>query len=144
MYRCNDKSLKNCNYITLLKYWLEEENFVDKKVSRRTYYYQYLFYTYNFLYEIQFQIIILYILIIINVIIFSNWSNLELKVNFHSMLSKINIKIKTRNVEKIYIKWTYPASNTEFRKGGTVGKLDRHRGGEPVSCFDAIHEHRVA
>lgn len=56
-----------------------------------------------FLYEIQFQIIILHTLTIINVTIFFNWSNLELKINFHSMLSKINMKIKTRNVEK-YIK----------------------------------------
>ena len=42
---------------------------------------------------------------------------------------------------------TYSASSRQFRKGGgaVAGKLGRQDGGgEPVSCFGMIHEHRMA
>lgn len=52
--------------------------------------------------------------------------------------------MKTLNGMEIYIGCTYSAGSTEFRKGGTAGKRGRHGGGEPASCFGAIHEHRVA
>lgn len=50
-----------------------------------------------------------------------------------------------KNIKQKYIDCTHSASSRGSRKGGTAGRVGRwYGGGEPVSCFDGVHEHWAA